>query len=281
MSESFVTLMENLRADEWRVNHPFSPATAQALDVVLKFRAGKERETEAILNDWVRQHQPCLFGRIAAKEAAITYCLVGEDQLLGSEIELKDYIQDARLKWTRAGFEGRSSNFIIAVLSRRLAQAVPDETVQRIAMRLCSRYLQIPIESDRIYLDEIWLRQKASEEVAWEWLAGVNYFSAQGDGRWWQDHRFPAGVAFSVNSVGHMVKSGKLARATQDLAEVMGTASADFRAPDVHSLEQALGIAMATIYRASSDGPSGRQPVYCQLILTPQIGGAQAKSRNN
>jgi len=257
MPETIASLMEKLVPDPWRVEHGFSDETAQALDLTLNFKVGKEREAEAVLNDWIRRYQPCLFGRIAAKEAAITYCLVSEDELCGSEVELASHIQEARLRWTRAGFAGKSSNFIIAVLSRKLAQAVPDETVTAIALRLCSRYLQEHIESDRIYLDRIWLRQKASEEVVWEWLAGVNYFSAQGDRRWWQDHRFPAGIAFSVNSVGHMVKSGRLEKALRDLAETMGTASSKFRAPDVRSLEQALGIAMATIHRASN-GPSGK-----------------------
>lgn len=268
MSETIASLMEKLMPDEWRAKHAFSPEMSRALDVTSVFRHGKEPEVEAVLNEWVRHHQPCLFGRIAAKESGITYCLVSEDQLCGNEVELTQYIKDARLRWTKAGFDGKSSNFIIAVLSRRLAEAVPDETVKAIALRLCSRYLQQPIEPDRIYLDRLWLRQKTSEEAAWEWLAGVNYFSAQGDGRWWQDHRFPAGIAFSVNSVGHMVKSGSLARATRDLEEVMGTASPDFRAPNVHSLEQALGIAMATIHRAS-EGPSGKA-----TRLLPNEGGS-------
>jgi len=257
MSETIASLMDKLQPDEWRAEHGFSEEMSKALDKTLNFGAGKEQEVEATLNDWVRHYQPCLFGRIAAKEAAITYCLVNEDELCGSEVKLKDHIQNARLRWSRAGFAGKSSNFIIAVLSKRLALAVPDKTVKAIATRLCSRYLQVPIESDRIYLDEIWLRQKASEEAVWEWLAGVNYFSAQGDGRWWQDHRFPAGIAFSANSIGHMVKSGRLARAMRDLEEIMGTTSPEFKTPNVHSLEQALGIAMATIHRAS-EGPSGK-----------------------
>jgi hypothetical protein len=32
----------------------------------------------------------------------------------------------------------------------------------------------------------------------------VDFFAAQGDGRWWQDHRVPGGIAFTANSVGHM-----------------------------------------------------------------------------
>src|SRR5262249_30595233 len=39
------------------------------------------------------------------------------------------------------------------------------------------------------------------------WKVGVNYFSAQGDGRRWRDHRIPGGMAFSMNSVGHMART--------------------------------------------------------------------------
>jgi hypothetical protein len=251
MPESIVALMEKLQPDPWRAHCGFSAEIQGALDKVLGFSPGSEQEATAILNDWIRHHQPCLFGRIAAKQAAITYCFITEDALYGGERELAKQIQNERLRWTRAGFEGTSSSFIIAVLSKRLSEAVPDETVKAIALRICSLYLQEEIEPDQVYLDRLWLEQPVSGRPVWEWLAGVNYFSAQGDGRWWQDHRFPAGIAFSVNSVGHMVKAGKLARAMRDLEETMDTASLDFKAPDVHSLEQALGLAMSTISRAS------------------------------
>jgi hypothetical protein len=39
------------------------------------------------------------------------------------------------------------------------------------------------------------------------WKVGVNYFSSQGDRLWWHDHRIPGGMAFSMNSVGHMARS--------------------------------------------------------------------------
>lgn len=256
MASTIALLMDKLQHDSGAQNR-FSPEMRSALDATLIFQPGNEDQVSVALNDWIRHYQPCLFGRIAAKQSAITYCLISEDELCGDESALAHHIQSGRLRWTRAGFEGKSSNFIIAVLSKKLAYAVPDETVKAIALRLCSMYLQEHIEPDRIYLDRLWLEQPTSEKVVWEWVAGVNYFSAQGDGRWWQDHRFPAGIAFSMNSVGHMVKSGRLARAMRDLEETMDTASPDFTTPDVHSLEQALGLAMGTIFKAS-ESPSGK-----------------------
>jgi len=257
MSATIGNLMTQLKADEWRAQTGFSPELQSTLDKTLEFRPGMEEGVAAALSEWIRHHQPCLFGRIHAKQMAISYCLICEDALCGDEGKLGNLIQDSRLAWTKAGFAGRSSNFVIAAFSRALAVAVPDDTVKAIAKRVCSLYLQEPIESDRVYLDRLWLEQPGSAQITWEWVAGVNYFSAQGDRRWWQDHRFPSGIAFSVNSVGHMVKAGKLARAMRDVEEVMGTASTDFRPPDVHSLKQSVSIAMRTIHNASN-APSGK-----------------------
>jgi hypothetical protein len=90
----------------------------------------------------------------------------------------------------------------------------------------------------------------------------VNLFAAQGDGRWWHDHRIPGGVAFSMNSVGHMAR--KLAedaiRANPNLAERAAQMPAE-------QLEQwALPLAMRTIATASR----GRIP---GTWLLPRRGG--------
>jgi hypothetical protein len=150
------------------------------------------------------------------------------------------------------------------LLSPRLATAIPDGSVQQIALRICSLYLQQEIELDEVCLDRIYLEQPGSRRTTWEWVTGVNYFSAQGDRRWWQDHRIPAGMAFSINSVGHMVKAGKLARVMRDLEEAMETAPEEFTNPNVDSLDKALELAMRTIALAS-DGPSGKATMLVPL----------------
>ena len=33
----------------------------------------------------------------------------------------------------------------------------------------------------------------------------ADFFACAGDGRWWRDHRFPGGIAFTANSTGHMI----------------------------------------------------------------------------
>jgi hypothetical protein len=34
----------------------------------------------------------------------------------------------------------------------------------------------------------------------------VDFFACAGDGRWWHDHRFPGGIAYTANSTGHMMR---------------------------------------------------------------------------
>src|SRR5205823_1902148 len=112
-------------------------------------------------------------------------------------------IMDDHLKWTRESFEGRSSNFVLLVISPRISAAIPSSDVLEFAKLLAQLYLQEDdIEPDRVYHDAAYLKIPDHRERVLKWKAGVNYFSAHGDRRWWQDHRIPGGLGFSTNSVG-------------------------------------------------------------------------------
>lgn len=89
-----------------------------------------------------------------------------------------------------------------------------------------------------------------------EWAVGANYFSAQGDQRWWLDHRFPAGMAFSMNSVGHMVKSSAVRKALGEFSEAVGVEDESSPNAAIDSLDKALTFAMMTIANAQA-APSG------------------------
>jgi hypothetical protein len=263
MAASLAALMDRLIEDPWRKEVGLSPEIDATLSIVLD-PLSQDDTIRIALNKWLAAYQPCLFGRLAAKHELITHCLIREEDLAASDEVVKRKIQEAHLAWTVSGFEGKASNFIISILSRRLALAIPDETSKQIPLRICWLYLEEDIEPDRVHMDRLWLEQPGNRRTTWEWLAGVNYFSAQGDKRWWQDHRIPAGLAFSVNSVGHMVKAGRLTHAMRDLEELMGTATGEFRERKVDSLEKALDLAMLTIDRAS-EGPSGKATSLIQV----------------
>ena len=257
MSKPLAELLSNLTEDSWRCDVGFSPEL-DATNRRLFDPAATESEIEEEINAWIGRYQPCLFGRIAAKSGHLSYCILRASDFYLRDEEIQAKIQSARTAWTREGFSGRKSGFVIIAISEQIAKAMPDETVKQIALKLCSLYLIRNVTSDEAHHDEIFLERDGPSRVAWKWLAGVNYFCSQGDKRWWHDHRFPGGMAFSVNSVGHMVKSAILSNGMIALDKELGLSGGEWEASKVDSLEMALGLAMRTIDRATNtvSGPA-------------------------
>ena len=188
-----------------------------------------------------------MFGRIAAMKGLLSYCIIDEADMARGDKHVQDVIQADRLNWKRQALDGRKHGFIILAVSRSLANAQPGELLQRIALRLCELYLGKSGLNEILY-DLLYLRVCRSEFRSWR--VGVNYFSSQGDGRWWQDHRFPGGVAFSMNSVGHMAR--KLAEVEIIKKPELATLCKDV--PREQLARFALRFAMQTIMGASK-GP--------------------------
>jgi len=260
-------LLGELHPDPWRSDVGFAPEIAQANTQL--FKPGiTEVEASQVLNDWLQKYQPCLFGRIGAKSGLITYCILTETDLKGSDEAIQNKIQNARTLWTREGFAGRKSGFVILAISPTIALGLPDERMKLLAQKFCSLYLLEPIDTDQIYLDETFLEIPGNSRATWRWHAGVNYFCAQGDRRWWQDHRVPGGMAFSVNSVGHMAKSGRHATAMKDLNTAVGVPFVGGKESKIESLPTALEFAMRTIAIAS-DAISGKATELMPLPTDP------------
>jgi hypothetical protein len=256
MANIIAHYLAHLKPDDWRQQVGFSPEVEAANRSL--FESGvSEAESIRILSDWLQAHQPCLFGRIAAKYGALSYCILNESDLEQSDEAIREKIQTSRLEWTREGFEGKKSGFIILAVSPRIAYARPSPEMRELARRLCYLYLETEIRMDHIHLEQIYLQKPGSRLTTWKWYAGVNYFCAQGDRRWWQDHRIPGGMAFSVNSVGHLVKSGIIANVMRELGALTGTPDEDYPVSKVDSLDRALELAMRTIAMAS-ETESGR-----------------------
>jgi hypothetical protein len=251
MKGRIADLYAQLKPDAARPQLNFSSEMTAAHDKM--FAPGATAaEIKQALAEWLHRHQPCLFGRMSAKAGLVHYCVLTDDDLVGGDENIRDKIQTERTQWTREGFEGKKSGFIVLAVSRKLAEAAPDEILKQFAQRLCSLYLlEEEIEPDRIYLDEIFLENAAGQRTTWKWHAGVNVFSANGDRRWWQDHRIPGGLGFSVNSVGHLVKSKLMLEALQSLDKSLEVAPGPFATTKVTSLESALEFAMRTISNAS------------------------------
>ena len=251
MSSVLSELLDSFTRDPWRDAHPFS-VEVQAAQSSLFAAPLAPDERQRIINGWIQKYQPCLFGKAAASQAALHYCFLSEDDVRSGDDMVRQRIQDAHLRWTRETFEGRSSGFLVLFISERAARAEPNLQVLSFAKLLGQLYLQEDeIEVDHIYHDTAYLAVPDHRERVLRWKAGVNYFAAHADGRWWQDHRIPGGIGFSTNSVGHLVKSGKLLNLLDNYTRELGLDASERDAPRIDSLARALQFAMQTIDSAS------------------------------
>lgn len=256
MAGSVRDLIAALPADPWRDKNPFSADVAHAAEKM--FAATDQGHREQALADWLADYQPCLFGRIAARLGMMHYCILTPADLDGDDKSIRDKIQEERLEWHQAGWEGRKSGFVILALSPVIANALPGEETRKLAQRLCTLYLNVDdVEPGAIYWDDLYLEFPGPKRPARHWRVGVNYFCAQGDKRWWHDHRIPGGMAFSMNSVGHLVHARALAEAMIELEKKLGLPAGEWQKSNLNSLDNALIFAMRTIAKAA-DAVSGK-----------------------
>jgi hypothetical protein len=202
-------IIGTLQDDPWHQNErPFSEDIQRCHTVV--FDAGRPRRDKAdALAAWLADSQPCLFGQMESKQGRLAFCLLTENDLEAPDQDIRHRIEQSRVDWKRLGVEGRSHGFLIVAVSPSIALARPGPELHRLALALCTLYLGEAM-SDMILHDKLILEiaRAGSESPQYRsWKVGVNYFSAQGDGRWWHDHRIPGGMAFSMNSVGHMARA--------------------------------------------------------------------------
>jgi len=115
---------------------------------------------------------------------------------------------------------------------------------------------------DAVVFDRLFLKVSTEEPAYVVWSNGVNVFAAQGDRRWWRDHRIPGGVAFAMNAVGHMARTYVNAK-----TDVNAITPEEARA---RLMNWALPVAMRTIQFASKS-PVGRRGSW----LLPKQGGDQ------
>jgi hypothetical protein len=254
-AKSIAELHSCLTPDPWRSESHFAEDIYAANAQILA--TNNSMEIADALRQWLQKFQPCLFGRLAAKMDLLSFCILTKDDLVKEDAFIKTKIQEARTNWTREAFQGKKSGFIVLAASFELANAEPNLALREFAARLCSLYLLDDIATDTIYSDEVFLEKPDVARTTWKWLAGVNVFATCADSRWWQDHRIPGGLAFSVNSVGHMVKSGMLAEVMAEMNRLLGGHTEDIVISKVDSLEKALEFAMRTIFLAS-DAVSGK-----------------------
>jgi hypothetical protein len=94
---------------------------------------------------------------------------------------------------------------MLVLASDRLALARPDRQLRRLAECVRGLWGCPPAASPQgtVHVETLYLENPA-DRTAVRFTFSVDFFAAQGDGRWWHDHRVPGGIAFTANSVGHM-----------------------------------------------------------------------------
>jgi hypothetical protein len=196
---------------------------------------------------WLSKNQPCIFGKAAASQKRVFICLLEENEILcmrKGDDDLRDTIQDYRQLWKRYALEGRHSSFVLAVIGESLANETPGERLKEFCRRLLELYMEIPEVPDDTIIQQreyVFLKLNTAHERILKFTTLPNIFCAQGDGRWWQDHRCPGGVMITSNALGHDVYS-RNGRLPIDEAKKI----------------EALETAMRTINNAYREKPSKR-----------------------
>lgn len=200
--------------DRVRKRYPFSENVEATHSILFNPRYDKRTKIRAYRN-WLESNQPCVFGRVAAKNKNVFICLLEEREILTmrrGDDDLLDTIQDYRQAWKRHALEGLSSSFLILLSSRSLVDREPNDRLKEIARRLLELYMEVErIEDDTIVSQReyVFLRRESPKHQTklLKFSTLPNVFCAQGDQRWWQDHRTPGGVMITSNSLGHFVYS--------------------------------------------------------------------------
>jgi hypothetical protein len=213
MAASLKALYEKLVEDKWRKEAPFSDDIKTANELLFHPFATKG-DCEQQLDNWVQGNQPCLFGRIAAATQLVHYCILRHDDFVGkSDEHISQIIRAELVNWKRRSLNPSAygstpaHGFMLVAASPKLAFAAPDENLRSFASKLrdlwgcpMTQSSSGPIHWETLYI------QNPTDSHFQKFTFGVDFFAAQGDNRWWHDHRCPGGILFTANSVGHMRK---------------------------------------------------------------------------
>jgi hypothetical protein len=232
------------RADALRVRYPFSEDIEATNAILFNPKYDKRRKVRAY-RAWLQASQPCVFGRVAAKNKNIFICLLEESEILrmkSGDKDLKDTLQDYRQVWKRNALEGLASSFVVVLVSPSLAIKEPNSELKEIARRLIELYMELDtIEDDTFQTQReyLFLKTKSADrdKTVLKFSTLPNIFCAQGDRRWWHDHRTPGGLMITSNALGHFVYSRTRTYPMEDkdkawaLENAMRTISNAYRGP--------------------------------------------------
>ena len=203
--------LNSLVEDEWRKSNKFSDDLRLVNDIFLAPFVTEHARAEA-LGNWLQKAdappgQPCMFGRIAAAQKTMHYCFLDDADLREDDQEIRRRIKSALVDWKRRAVDPARSHpahgFMLCLISPELAHAAPDSNLLAFA-RAVHDLAGWPVENG-FTKETLYLRNPDDGSYV-RFTFTVDFFGAQGDRRWWHDHRVPGGIAFTANSAGHMVR---------------------------------------------------------------------------
>ncbi len=219
LAELLLDIRLHPKPDKLRKSRRFSQDMQAAHAILLNSENTKTQKINAY-RGWLTKNQPCIFGRLAATQKRVFICLLEENDILGmrkGDLDVRDTIQDYRQLWKRCALEGLSSSFLIAVVGESLVSEEPGERLKEFCRRLLELYMEVPEVPDDTIVPQreyVFLRMAdAAKSKFLKFATLPNVFCAQGDRRWWHDHRCPGGVMITSNALGHDLysRSGRLA----------------------------------------------------------------------
>jgi len=128
-----------------------------------------------------------------------------------SDEEIGSKIAEDRKLWKQRALsdvDRVAHSFIIVVASPVVAYAAPDRSLKEFSEKILelAGWADVRRNARRVNevsSDYLYLRHPESG-CYYGFQFNLDFFACAGDKRWWHDHRFPGGIAFTGNSTGHM-----------------------------------------------------------------------------
>lgn len=265
LAEMLLNLKLHGKPDRFRKTHPFSEDIESTHAILFNPRYDKWRKLKAY-RKWVAAGQPCLFGKAAAKTNSVFVCMLEEHEILRmskGDDDLRETIQDHRQAWKRYALEGSFSSFMVVLLSKSLVEKEPSDELKEICRRLLELYMEVErIDDDTIVpqREYVFLRTEPGKFLKFGTLPNV--FCAQGDGRWWHDHRTPGGIMITSNALGHFELSRSNTKQITDKEKAHGLDNAMRTIKNAYGNERKVrGLAHCPATRLVRRGENEDSPI--------------------
>jgi hypothetical protein len=220
MKLSIKTLHDQLVEDKWRKDNPFEEHILTTSRILNSTWTSLD-EKETAIGAWLQFNQPCVFGKVAAKCKRVHYCILTSTDLRENDAFIQAKIHRERKIWQQLALTGEVSaahSFLLLVCCDRVMSATPDYNLKHFATHLQSlitRDQELDDHGNDRSFQNIFLKHPSTGDY-YKFKVIMDFFSAAGDGRWWVDHRVPGGIAFSFNSLGHMIRTQEWYQSSPD-----------------------------------------------------------------